>query len=434
MAEKKVPAEKSRFRLRSLEQSERRAVIEVFAREFGRMLRADSYEPDAGRKEVVERVSKELGRKIDVRQFDSLLKAMHDDGYVRLAYHRLSDRAYDLQRAHPNLDNVTVVAGNDPELFGQAAAEEFIREMFRIAGENRTASGSGAPPVLKVGVISGSTTGHVVRSAVNLDWPKDLGLSARELPEVRVFALNVCLTVPEHLSGNATILAHELAEKISHDGGRAFAYGLSAPLLVALDELEEVDESPQTFDVVRHTEPYRVRNKLRQTGMLEDDRELNQHDTELDIVLTGVGELPQSEERSRRQPATDDAAVDSEGSIFYNLAKQFGIDMDQMIKDDNLVGDIAFAAINWNGEIIPLRRPIGPNGQESEFIFYSAVQPRVLENMAGQRDKSVILVARHSKKKNKLPAIVASIGRDRHRYASRIVIDEETARGLAQTF
>ncbi len=455
MAKKKTASQPSeeparaKFRLEAEPLPRRRLMLESFARALYRFLVSSEKQPGSSKQAVLAAVEDASGQNLDPRQFDAFLKHLFADGYLRLGYHRDSDRAEQLRGMtnFKELKGITVVAGSDPARFARAAAEDFIQRMLQIGEMKKAAGGGPDEQVLNVGIVSGSTTGMVISALMDAeDWSKQLDVRAGELPRVRVFALNVCLTVPEHLPGNATILAYQLAKKINVEAGRpdlARAYGLSATLLVKEgEELEEQDEAPQTFDVLRFTQPYRVQKKLKERGELKGKPEPT--DTELDIVLTGVGELPR--ERQGGGPAKGRGV--SPGSIFYNLAEQFGFRMDEMIAAEHIVGDLAFTAIRADGEAVPLSGkyrtitkglgPVSTQGQgqdddeKTKYVFYSAVQLPVLAAMAvDHQHKSVILVARHSEGKYKVPAIFASIAGERTRYASRLVIDEETARGLA---
>jgi hypothetical protein len=381
-----------------------------------------------GRKQIMDAL------KVDVRQFDLFLRRLYEGGYMRLSSHRLTERAAKLKAKFRNeLEEVTVVAGSDEGRFAMAAAEDLIQSMVRIGALKKAKD---AKAFLNVGIVSGSTTGKVIRAAKNLTWPRDLAnVNVASLPPIRVFALNVCLTEPQHLPGNATILAYQLAETIREHGGKAESFGLSAPLMVKREGLREVDEAPQTFEVLRYTEPARVLEKLKQ--MKENVSGIHATTTELDIVLTGVGELPGNGAKNKKT---------QQGSIFYGLAKNHGFDMDTIIARERIVGDIAFTAIRSDGAPVALQKedaPAGPQANDAagekaerkgtEYVFYSAVQVPVLEAMAKDPNKSVILVARQdSDEKYKIPAIFASLAGEGHRYASRLVVDEETGNKLSR--
>jgi len=423
-------APRNKFSLEALPAEKRRQVLDVFVRNLEKYLSSDA-DSEMGKKNLMETVQKDAGLtgSLDSRQMDSFLRHLKREGYLRFGYHFASERADSLRQRFSQV-GITVVAGSDPERFAQAAAEDFINEVFRIGKEKQK---RGKDEVLNVGIVSGNTTGASVRTAEKLEWMRDLGLEAARLPNMRIFALNVCLTVPEHLPGNANLLVHSFADKINREAGtkKADAYGLSAPLMVEKARLKEADEAPQTFEVVEFTEPFRVLPNPK----YKRSKSIDPHHTELDIVLTGVGELPMSSQRGT-QPTS--------GSIFYNLAKEFGFNMDEIIEQERIVGDLAFTAIKSDGEPVFLRKArarsaAGPlqassdealGDDETEFVFYSAVQLPVFEAMANNRSKSVILVARHDEGKYKVPAIFASIAGERHRYASRLVIDEPTAQKL----
>jgi len=412
-------AARSKLVWSDLSWEEQREYLERFATELKQFLQSKDGERP-GRKTIMDKLN------VDVRQFDSFLQHLYEGGYLQLGCQLIPERAHALKGkpGFDQLEKITVVAGSNRDRFAQAAAKDFIKRLVQIGRVKRT-SASNHP--VNVGIVSGNTTGSVIGAAMRMDWARDLQeVDLTSLPKFRVFALNVCLTVPEHLPGNATILAYQLAEKIRAEQGEADGYGLSATLMVKKEGLKEADEAPQTFDVLKFTEPARVQEKLAEQGANVD--KLEAYSTDLDIVLTGVGELP-------RHGTKDD----QRGSIFYNLAKQHGFDMETLIDRERIVGDIAFTAIRSDGTPVTLRKQDraqenaeAEGGEGTEFVFYSAVQGQILEAMANDRNKSVILVARHDEEKDKVPAIFASISGGRHRYVSRLVIDEETANKLCR--
>jgi hypothetical protein len=419
-----------RFSLTHLNARKRREVQEAFARELVHFLEpSDDGKKAVTKEEVINRLNEQklVGTIIEVRQFDNLLRSLFADQYLRIGFRRLSELCDKLREKFRGLREVTVVAGSDKDNFAQAAAEDFILQLDRIGKIKKESRVGGSEPILNVGIVSGRTTGNVVRAAMNRSWIKELGVNASLLPRVRVFALNVCLTVPQHLQDNSTVLAYQLAGKINaecKDESRAMPYGLSAPLLVEKDRLPEVDREPQTFEVVQYTEPHRVKKKLEQLNKGAEPP--GPTTTELDLVLTGVGEKPPVEAEGSR-------------SIFYSLAKEFDFPLDRIFRENRVVGDIAFTAISADGEPVPLRKgpspgnperaPAQASGGDVEYVFYSAVQLPVLEAMARDENKAVILVARHGEKADKVPAIYASIS-GQHRYASILIVDEDTAKEL----
>jgi hypothetical protein len=368
----------------------------------------------------------EFDQKLDVRQFETFLKKIYPN-YLKFPVRLDYDAAVRVkQRMRDTVREITVVAGTDQSKFAQAAAECFIKQLYEVGVDKPEKSKQEeTKDWLNVGIVSGSTIGSTIRAADELDWRELLGKNVEQLPKIRVLALNVCLTTHKYLSDNANILAHLLSNKINKTlgHGHAEAYGLSAPLLVEYSKLRETDNAPQNKDVVQWTEPNRLMPSPRPD--LADD------ETKLDIVLTGVGELPGLD-------------PSGEGSIFYKLSDEFGFNMKEMVNVERIVGDIAFSAITSGGEWVPLRdkyrktevSEMGANSQaknvgSKEWMFYSAVRLRILEKMACDDKKRVILVARKAPGKSKAPAIFASVARG-HRYATHLIIDEDTALELRQ--
>jgi len=404
-----------------------RKLLECLAKKIEKFLKTSEMKPKFSTSQIMDEVGLEvLEKSIDSRAFGTVIKNLYSEGYIRLGYHLLSKLADKLhaKSGFGKLEKILVVAGSDAVRFARAAGEDFINRLVEISKYKRDRyKNSKDEQILNIGLISGRTTGSVIRAVLKLDWKKDIGINVDNLPYVRVFSLNGCLTLPAFLSGNSSILAYELNEKINSEAGKniAQAYGLSAPLLVKNEQLEHEDHAPQTFEILKFTEPYRVRSKLQNNN--KKRKSYNANETKLDIVLAGVGELPIRRESKSCDKLTSEPVTSGEGSIFYNLAKEFGFDMDKIISAEHIVGDIAFTAIRSDGESAKLCK----NG--TEYVFYSAVQLPILEAMAADKNKSVILVARDDENKYKVPAIYASIA-ERHRYASRLVLDEETARKL----
>ena len=402
-----------RPRFEDLSPTEQRQILESFARKLEESL--DENKPqNLGRRDVMEAVKNDCDFKLDARFFDKLMLRLYKEGYLRFGHRTLLDLAHKLREkpGFKELDDVTVVAGSDSYRFAQAGAEEFVKCIFDTAvNKNRPSD-----EWLNIGVFSGTTTGAVVHIATAMNWKESFNLNASDLGKVRVVALNIHLTGPEYIGGNASILAYELTAKINKEAGKddvAQAYGLwGAPLLLEERELGKVDNEPQNIEVLRYTEPYRVHKKLLENRSITKEPE--ETNTELDIVLTGVGELPQKGE--------------FEGSIFYNLATNLGVNMIELVEKERIVGDIAFTAITSTGAPIPLRKG------EEDFVFYAAVRPPILESMVQKKNKSVILVAQNfekeGRKKDKVPAIHASVAGQNHRYVSRLITDEQTCHHL----
>ena len=68
--------------------------------------------------------------------------------------------------------------------------------------------------------------------------------------------------------------------------------------------------------------------------------------------------------------------------------------------------------------------------REDEYMFYTAARLPIVEAVARDPRKAVLLFARNVRGRYAIPALFASIAGERHRYASRLVTDEETAKQL----
>lgn len=434
-----------KFSLEGVSRNQRQTLLDAFARELERYLASTEGVGGGRRRELMHALGKEvIGRPIDARQFDPFLRALYEDGVLGVRHRLLSEPSAALgrRRGFRDLQDITVVGGTDDVQFARAAARDLVQTMFRLAAARPRKKGQH----LDIGIVSGSTIGSVIRAARELNWSDELGLDALDLPAVRVFPLNVSLASPDQVAGNAMILAFELAEKINAEVAarlessgrsataretRAEAFGLSAPLLARTGQLHEFDLLPQTFDVVRCTEPYRVRERLESP---RSKRKIGETDTELDIIVTSVGELPVGTSHSAAADAMrpdDEVPRGRDGSTFYLLAEQFEFPMKEWIQQERIVGDIAYSAIRSDGTPVPLRKQSADDPSvEDEYLFYTAARLPVFERMAQDSDKAVILIARHAPDRYMIPALFASIAGERHRYASRLVTDEETAKQL----
>jgi DNA-binding transcriptional regulator LsrR (DeoR family) len=413
--QKKAAAD--RFHFDKLPAPEQRDLLERFATSLKRMLE----DPNFTKERLLEELNRDRAGKpaIDIRQFDNLLRQLHGKGYLSVTFRELPELAQKLLKKYDLHQLQTVVAGSNEDNFALAAAEAFVRQLVRIGEAAKRAT----PPrdVVRVGIVSGRTSGAVVRAATGLNWRQALGADVDDLPRVELFALNVCLTVPDHLANNATILVSDLAKHINResreDGTKAKPYGLSAPLWVRASELQDVDETPQTFEVVRYTEPYRVREKLAKKSLPGPEPEETR--TELDLVLTGVGEPP---------PVNP---TQGPKSIWFQLAEELGFRLDEFCRANGVVGDIAFTAISASGAPIPLLLPRDKGAAAEESMFYSAVSLKVLQAMATDPNKSVILVARQGTgAASKVPAVRAFLTKPALQGLT-LVVDEATALGLS---
>ncbi len=312
--------------------------------------------------------------------------------------------------------SATVVSSSSIDRFAEVAAERLVHELGRISRQK--AKLPEQDRILCLGLVSGTNAQATIEFACNTEqsWQTCFGENPKNFVPIKIFPLNVSFADPKHLSGNATILAHKLAEKINREAGgeKAEAYGLNAPLMVRKSALPEVDAQLPTKAVLSFTEPCRL--------MSGENREKASEATRLDVVLTGVGERP---------PKPGD---EEKGSIFYKLALESNPRIAHDLKEQQVVGDLAFIPLRANGQQGELKDADG-----QEIMFYGAIELPIFEAMARNDEKAVILVARSTNVQDKVPVIFASIGGGSFaggkgcRYISHLVTDERTARGLLQS-
>jgi hypothetical protein len=291
----------------------------------------------------------------------------------------------------------TVVAGDLPTRFAEVAAAILVEEIIRIAKQKVAKKQPAERPDVCLAIVSGTTNRRIIKQACAFDWKRDLSTDLAALDvKFKIFPLNMTLLGAESSGGNAAILCHILAEKITAEGGTAEAYGLTADPIVPKDQLAQVDTRfAQTRTVLEYTEPHRV------------DPKMPPQSTKLDLVLTGVGQKPDPEDISG-------------GSIFYQLMKD-----NEFHTPEPIVGDLAFNPLSPDGEPAKL-----VDSTDKEFVFYAAVSLKILEAMAKDPSKAVILVAQSKQQQDKWRVILAStraLNHERPRYVSRLVIDEPTA-------
>jgi DNA-binding transcriptional regulator LsrR (DeoR family) len=363
------------------------------------------------REAVMKKVGNAVERSFDTRQYDMFLETLFHEGYLRIDSRTLVELA-DKVKSKFNVPFVAVVSGERDDRFAHVAAEVFIKEIARIGSAARKRETAEKPAEICIGIVSGTTDQKVIERATKLNWLEDCGVNPRTLPDVKVFAINTCLVHPDKIESNATILASRLAATINESCGahqrRAKAYGLNAPVFVEKEKLSGIDQEVQNKEVLKHTEPHRVRSS--------DGKEVAKTETSLDIILTSVGELGDG---------------DDSGSMFYRLARSVIPNMDEFARETRLVGDLAYNPLSSVGEEVVLVDSV----HKQQIVFYSAASLAIFSSVATNPCKSVILVAQ-DKQGKKIPVIYASLrggltaGRQPRRYVSHLIIDEQTAGDL----
>lgn len=348
----------------------------------------------------------------DFRVFDRLLGWMAQRRMVALRPRVFQELGQDLKSNRFDQSQVQVQVLSN-HAFSRGAAAEFLRKLCTIA---TYVTKHHRDDHVNVGFVSGSTVKNIIESLSEIeDWSSEFGIDLSVLPNVRVFALNVAFTTYESLDMNATILAYRFSEMLSRQvkfKKQAMPFGLTAPLIVKRSEREKHDQQPQTRDILKFTQPARVRQHEK---VESEATEASTYKTRLDIVLTSVGEAPKEGD---------------EGSMLAKMADVFEELFEVQIYDlaarKEITGDIVYAPVNYLGEPIPIETKGG-----EEVFFYAAIEPRVLREMSKDPIKCVMLAASYSPNKSKRSAIRAAL-HGTEPYASVLVIDEETAKELAE--
>jgi DNA-binding transcriptional regulator LsrR (DeoR family) len=290
-----------------------------------------------------------------------------------------------------------VLNAKDGPAFYSGAADVFFFQLDDLLRKRQ----SDADRTLRLGIVSGETTGGMIEALCELDsWQNRF--KSDSLPQtIRVYALNVSQTSGYRgLSGNANILAFQLTRKLKREFPDLDidVLGLSTDLLQLQKDAQRSDIQPQTELVLKHTDPARLRASLH-----AEDKNVPEglgESTELDIVITGVGSI--------------------KSSLFKQYCEASGFDLNTLARDEKIVGDIAYCPVNLLGEPRQLRR----DGRD--YVFYSAVSLDVLTGMAKLQDRKVILVARNAGDKNKVDPIHAAIG-GYSQHCNVLITDQDTA-------
>jgi DNA-binding transcriptional regulator LsrR (DeoR family) len=271
----------------------------------------------------------------------------------------------------------------DEPTFSSGAADVFFSELDSLLVKRPY----NVDKPLHIGIVGGQTTGEMINALCGAaSWQNRF--KSDSLPKaIKVYALNVSQTIGiRELSGNANILAHQLAKKLKEEltqlNIEVDVHGLSTDLLQLKEEAQRSDIKPTTRRVLQQTDPNRLRASLE--SQKQSVPQTLAQESELDVVITGVGSI--------------------RSSLFKDYCQQSGFDPDELVRSEKIVGDIAYCPVNLLGEPQQMIR----DGQE--YIFYSAVSLEVLSRMAASPYKKVILVARNSGDRNKVDPIHAAIG------------------------
>lgn len=341
-------------------------------------------------------------RRLSASSLPYLLHLLAEDGVLHL--NARNDLSLAQQLRNELQVDVSVYSGTVREHWAARAAQIFLKSIDRIGTEVWRAteqSGSAtesenAPRTLNIGIVGGSTVQMVIEQLQeSRDWEQDFGVSPRMWENIRVVALNVCLTQKEELSWNSNILVHGLCRAIRRQcrrvGGNnatVDGIGLLAPLL--MPEKGNLPQDDDIQELLRITDP----------SLLNHDPSATPEDSKLNIVLTSVGTARDSIFRrwSRTKRAT--------------------------FNDKNrMVGDLLYSGFDSEGE------PVSFMYDGKEVRFFSALSLETLQKLAKPHPcREVILIARRNQPGSEKHVAIHS-AMQKH-YASRLILDQITARAL----
>jgi DNA-binding transcriptional regulator LsrR (DeoR family) len=305
-----------------------------------------------------------------------------------------------------------VLNAEDDQLFFAGAAEVFFEELRRVlesrAGDGGSPESPGERSPLRIGLVSGRTTGGTVKAICDASWAHYFPRSmlSSQTSGIEIYALNVSQTDGyKQLRGNANVLAFLLADKFERECSNLHveAYGLSTDLLQTLEDARRTDVTPQIKKIIKQTDPERLRESYQKTGQTADPN--IPAEPQLDIIIVGAGSV--------------------KDSLFKTYCRENQFDLDRLEREQAIVGDIGYWPVSRNGKRQPLTKRDGD--REREYVFYSAMQLETLNKvvrMGGNR--KVILVARNTPDTNKVDPIYAAIG-GRMKYCNVLVTDHKTA-------
>lgn len=363
--------------------------LEQVLREYQKYLRGETTYP--GMAEV-------LG--VGSRNVQSLLVKAHELRAIVVSSPRDSVLQDDLNKRWIG-PRYYVLNVEDDDLFFQGAAEVFFEELRDLLDYHpRTQP-------LHLGIVSGRTTGGMIEAICGLEWKQYVRRDS--IPQkVNIYALNVSQTTGySELRGNANVLTFLLARSFQKECPKSSveAFGLSTELLQTISEAYKSDSRPQTRALIEHTDPARLRKSLESLGQGKETLTKLSQESELDMVITGVGSI--------------------KDSLFKTYCEQNGFDMEHLETQERIVGDIAYSPVTRIGEPRVLTK------DEEQYVFYNAVSLDVLRQMSNApRHKKVILVARNTPESNKVDPIYAAIGHRHHQYCNVLLSDHSTAKSI----
>lgn len=347
-------------------------------------------------------------RRLSANSLPYLLRLLAEDGVLQ--FHARQDLPLGQKLQQHFEIPVSVYSGAVRDQWATRAAREFLTAIERVGlhvwsskSSNNLTAAAFAPteentntPSLNIGLVGGSTVQLVIeRLEASQDWEQDFGVHPRSWGNIRILALNVCLTRPDELSSNANVLVNSLCRSIQRHISvtrpvDVRGFGLLATLTVSPDIPTAHDED--TKDVLRITDP----------SLLNDSPGGSPGGSQLNLVLTSIG--------------------NARDSIFLRYKKG---NAQQPPEKNRMVGDLLYSGFDSEGEAVPF----SVNGKNVHF--FSALSLGTLEQLvkASSPNHEVLLIARRTDRGfEKHVAIHSAL--QKHRYASRLILDDVTARAL----
>lgn len=259
-----------------------------------------------------------------------------------------------------------VVADGDPDsqMFAALGAEQLLEKLKLLLMRKET---------ITLLIISGSSTGELIHEMVTSDlWHQRISPEiSKKKCTINVVAGNITPVKGQELYGNAVasvvLFSRYIASKMPNS--TIIPHGLVASLIVNENERFETDTKINK-EVIKIVDNGRLLKGY-------SDEDPNDVQTEVDIILSGIGSYVSSKSGPKK---------------LDNSVYQWVVDTEHLTVPTDLVGDIGFYGIDSHGKPLPLERA----GGEKVFI-YSISGPRLMRTVA--KNKGYVLLVAASKRR-----------------------------------
>jgi hypothetical protein len=255
---------------------------------------------------------------------------------------------------------------------------------------------------INIGIISGSSTASMVEHLVDGRlWQEVMASPIEEREEtkpidkiINVIALNATIFEGWELGGSANLSTLRLSKMLKDKlpNCHVTPYGISTGLVIREADKEDVDKSASNIKKIEIVDPRRLDPK-------------KPSKSKLNLLITGVGAPADSLEAN---------------SIFQKVIESEGITAPQ-----NMVGDVAFCPVDRDGKELKLTK----DGEK--YKVYSAIDLSTMQQLASGGGV-VMLIARNSRRNEKVDKTKAIRAAIRGRYINVISTDEKTANSIIE--